>query len=1407
MAGRKRVRPEPQGETEDKLQRVAALLLNLTENVAAIRSGTPGPSRSAITPPLPPFDPTDATTSIEKFLNNIEQLADVHGWDESTVIYNTTSNLRGLAKTWYNSLHRLDYSWEEWKTLLMETFPDQNDYEALLNKMLQRVKKTDENMLTYYYEKLALINACDITGERAVSLLIGGLRTTNLQPAARAGGHKTPQSLLQFLKACNDIPQPMQSRTTPRLMEKKKWGKRFEPSTKVRCFTCNGWGHKSPQCPQRKPKPQKPSNVLATTSNKVDQNSKFFVHAYIEGIKVDAYVDFGSSVMTIQQQVANNLGLTIRESTECIKGYGGGVVKAVGTTDPIKIRIQQCEVKLKFLVVPDSVQNVAIIVGQPFTERDGFAIYKDENELRFLIKKPTQTKCTLRAIGACIIPPNYTSFVKCTGDRIGDVYLDGSVRLKEGEECEVPRCVLTISNTRDCRVPIVNLSNQDIVINDNQVVARGQSCTLEDQDELPASNNFAPLKVEELNLGEGLTNEQRESLLTLLNKYRRCFATNLQELGCATDPKMSITLTSDRPVTYRPYRMAHTEREMVKGTISELKEAGIIRDSESPYASPILLVSKPNGEKRLCIDYRKLNAITQKDRYPLPLIDDQIDQLRNQKYFTTLDLYSGYYQIQLEEESKNKTAFVTCDGHYEFNRMPFGLTNAPSVFQRKINRMLGSLPGLTATAYLDDIVCPGKTFEEAFENLEKILKSLEENKLTLNPRKCHFFKTCITYLGFEISEKGVKPGETKITAVKNFPQPKTSHNVRQFLGLTGFFRRFIAKYAQLTKPLTKLLKKEAPWEWSEDQQRAFDKLKQLLTERPTLTIFDPHANTEIHTDASQIGISGIMLQCGQEGILKPVYYFSRTLSPAESKWHSYELETLAVLETLKRFRVYLVGKPFKVITDCQSLKMASEKRNLVPRIARWWLQLQEFNFEVQHRPGHKMAHVDALSRNPVENQEELVENFVYRIETADWILAGQLTDKHIQFIHDILQKKNPKDDYEKKIFREYRLVDSRVYRVLGEKELWIVPKGMRREVLRANHDELGHFSVEKTIQKLLENYWFPNMRQYVQKYIATCIRCLYHKKPKGKKEGYLNPIPKGNIPFDTLHMDHLGPFNTSSGGKKYILVIVDGFTKFTFLHAVKDTKTAPVIKFLKQIFMTYGVPARMITDRGTAFTSRNFGNFCQERGINHIQNAVATPRANGQVERFNSTVLSALSTSVSEERQWEKKLPEIQFAINNTVNSTTGKSASQLLMGYQPRHSADSILTLEVGRSGTSTQHLQQMREEVESKVKERQIQQKKTFDKKRKRPKHYEPKDLALVLRSKVGEGSKKLLPNYRGPFRITKKLPNDRYVVSELEGSYRSQRAPFKSVEAVDHLKPWTPIGGVSSSEEEDNNSLSQV
>ncbi|CAH2216929.1 jg27676, partial [Pararge aegeria aegeria] len=345
---------------------------------------------------------------------------------------------------------------------------------------------------------------------------------------------------------------------------------------------------------------------------------------------------------------------------------------------------------------------------------------------------------------------------------------------------------------------------------------------------------------------------------------------SLKDLGYTNATEMTIELEDSEPVVYRPYRMSYSERCQVRDMVQEMIESGIVRESSSPYASPVVLVKKKTGDKRLCVDYRALNRKTKKDHYPLPRIEDQLDLLAGNSLFISLDLASGYYQIPINENSRVKTAFVTPDGQFEYNRMPFGLVNAPSVFQRTMNKILADAKIKYALVYMDDILIPCKSFDEGLARLKEILDLLKRGGLTLKISKCNFFLDKIDFLGFEVSSNGIRPGSKKCEAVSNFPKPSNQHELRQFLGLSGFFRRFVKDYATISSPLTDLLKKDRDWVWNECQEKAFSHIKSLLSERPLLALYNPEAETQLHTDASKHGLAGILLQRNTSGVLQPV---------------------------------------------------------------------------------------------------------------------------------------------------------------------------------------------------------------------------------------------------------------------------------------------------------------------------------------------------------------------------------------------------------------------------------------------------------------------------------------------------------------------------------------------------------
>lgn len=373
-----------------------------------------------------------------------------------------------------------------------------------------------------------------------------------------------------------------------------------------------------------------------------------------------------------------------------------------------------------------------------------------------------------------------------------------------------------------------------------------------------------------------LDEKSKDRLIKLLNKYRSTVSFNIKELGKTDAAEMKIELKTETPVFHEPYRLSHSDRNKVKEIIQELEKNGIIRESNSSFASPIILISKKNGESRLVIDYRALNKITKRIQYPLPLIDDHIDLLNNKKVFTSLDLKSGFYQIPMHPDSIEKTAFITPDGQWEFLRMPFGLANAPATFQKAINKILKN----SALVYIDDVLIPTESSEDGFEQLEKVLQALQTNGLTLNLTKCRFFQEQIEYLGREITGEGVSPGSSKIMAVMKVEDPINVKQVRQFLGLAGYFRKFIKNFAQIVLPLTILLRKNITFVCGEEQKEAVQTIKKILSKRPILAIYDTTLETEVHTDASAIGLGAILIQYHANG-KRVVAYYSRKTTPEE----------------------------------------------------------------------------------------------------------------------------------------------------------------------------------------------------------------------------------------------------------------------------------------------------------------------------------------------------------------------------------------------------------------------------------------------------------------------------------------------------------------------------------------------
>ncbi|BFF91641.1 uncharacterized protein DMAD_09873 [Drosophila madeirensis] len=545
--------------------------------------------------------------------------------------------------------------------------------------------------------------------------------------------------------------------------------------------------------------------------------------------------------------------------------------------------------------------------------------------------------------------------------------------------------------------------------------------------------------------GETNNDQERSQMRGLLEKFTHVFSTGLQGIGKTNIVQANISVESGQVVSQAPYRVAEPKKEVVSRMVDELLQQDIIIPSTSEYASPVVLIKKPNGSDRLCVDYRRLNKLIKKENFPVPNIEERLQEAKRFKYFSSLDLNSGYYQIEVAPESRKYTAFITTDGLYEFKRLPFGLKTAPAVFNRLMAELQKRVQKGDMIHYMDDILIGSQTFDEMYEKLQRILQVLQECGLTLNLDKCELYKQSITFLGHKIHADGISPGEVKTNAIALFSPPSNVTEVRQFLGLSGYFRKFVAGYAIISDPLRALLRKDQTFKWEQPQQDAFEELKRRLISKPVVTSYRIDAEHELHTDASAVGLAGVLLQ-KDEDQMKPIAYYSRATSKPEKNYHSYELEALAVVESLERFKYYIYGKRIKVITDCNALKTSMEKRELIPRIARWWLRIQEFDIDIVHRAGTQMNHVDALSRAPFEDAHEMdtasLKISKTIIDEADWLFAIQLQDEKIQKIvaEMNLDTKSEND--------EYVIEQDRLFRKYDNKLLWLLYGYEPRDILK-----------------------------------------------------------------------------------------------------------------------------------------------------------------------------------------------------------------------------------------------------------------------------------------------------------------------------------------------------------------------
>lgn len=869
-----------------------------------------------------------------------------------------------------------------------------------------------------------------------------------------------------------------------------------------------------------------------------------------------------------------------------------------------------------------------------------------------------------------------------------------------------------------------------------------------------------------------MAKEQFPELIHIRNKEIRNEVENLirnyKPQKTKTSPiQLKLILTDDIPIYQRARRFPPSERELIEKQVKEWLKEGIIRHSSSDYAVPIVPVPKKDGTKRICVDYRPINKKLIRDRYPLPIIEDQIDALQGARIFTTLDLANGYFHVPVAEESIKYTAFVTNSGQYEFLRAPFGLSNCPSVFQRFINHIFAEFigEGIMLT-YMDDMILPARTEEEALSKLKRVLERAAEYGLQIQWKKCHMLQRSIEFLGLIIQDGNIRSSPNKVKAVSVYKPPRTVKELQRFLGLTNYFRKFIPNYAKIAKPLSDLLRKDHTFVYETEQHTAFQTLKQKITERPVLALFEYGLETEVHTDASKDALGGILLQkSNEDNLFHPICYLSAKTSAQEQKWNSYELEVYAVVIALRKWRIYLLGRPFTLVTDCKAFESAMGMKT-VPKIMRWMLEIQQFEMKIIHRPGTQMKHVDALSRICYLTDDAL----------TSILKRNQRDDDRTMAMIEIVQKEGK--------YRDYILKNGLLYRIVKNQELVVVPGNMHYEIIRRAHEK-GHFASQKVQELINKEFYIPNLGEKVNKFVRSCITCILAERKNGKAEGFLHPIDKEDRPLSTLHLDHLGPMPSTTKNYKHILTIVDGFTKFIWIFAVKSTTSDETLKKLKIVTGIFGNPWRIVTDRGTAFTGAIFKEFCQEQKIELIHTTTGIPRGNGQVERIHRTIIPALTKlSIEEPEKWFIHVRSLQLFINKTYSQAIGMTPAELFFGIQLKSNNDrkiqEIINHEIAESFVEDRH--ELRQHARSQILRMQQHNEASYNAKRKKAHSYNIGDHVAIKRTQFGSGLK-IKPKHFGPYQVIQSKGHERYTVEKIG----SHDGPFRTETSADNMKLW--------------------
>lgn len=940
-------------------------------------------------------------------------------------------------------------------------------------------------------------------------------------------------------------------------------------------------------------------------------------------------------------------------------------------------------------------------------------------------------------------------------------------------------------------VSVLNASNNDTVIENGTVIGVVNEAEVVDdqaedvQDVKKSSEQEMKIDFSKIKINQELSIKDRNNLVKLILKYVDVFQWSEFEMGNSNGTEHKINTGDATPLRQRAYRLPQAAQEEVDRQIKQMLRSKVIEESHSPWSSPIILVKKKvqDGQKqefRFCIDFRKLNQVTVKDSYPLPRIDDTIDALGGSKFFSTLDLASGYWQIPLARDDKEKTAFIANNKLYHFSVMPFGLCNAPSTFQRLMDTLLRNLTWKYCLVYLDDVMVYSRDFASHLYRLDLILSRFKSANLKLKPSKCCFGMSQVNYLGYCITSSGLKPDQAKTQVISKMEAPKNKDDIKRFLGMMSYYRRFIPEFSTTAACLFELTKAKMIFQWTSETQEAFERLKEQLVKAPVLVYPDFKKDFAIYTDASGVGIGAVLTQMVNVKI-HPVAYGSRQLNVSERNYSTSEREMLAIVWASRHFQAYIYGRHIKFFTDHKPLSTLVKSKEPNGRLYKLLLKLQELDYSIVYCPGKQNNTADVLSRITQEGVNSIeilkVEHDVNALDfniNIDWEFEQEM-DREIAVVK-LAIKTGDKIDFQDvenasywKANQDQLIIERGTLYLKGKAgtNLVIVPKHKQLQICSLYHDAItsGHLGFEKTFRSLESRFSWPGIKSFVYDYCKSCDTCQKFKL--STKKGNKHPLVsiKVNKIWDLICVDVAGPLKMTIRGNRFIIIAIDHFSKFVVAKAVPSYTAEITVMFLKEdVINKFGTPLSWLTDQGRNFEANIFKEFCQEYSIKKLRTTGYHPQCNGLVERTIKTIKQMLCAYVnSQHDNWDLVLSDVVFAYNNNIHSSTGYAPNQVVFKKILPSSNDRALEINTPELRIKEKELT---ENIVKNINQAQTSQKKQFDKNSSNKVIFEIGDFVLLINSRQVVGHvRSFEPKYMGPFVIKKKINECNYEIVNTE------------------------------------------